>query len=127
MACAVDCWHILSARPDMQCHKSRTRECWRCVRPRWAAVESEGEVSEQCPKCYREMEPVLTCGFCGHREWSPVGKETPLLACYNRFQHLDRVFEMVRDSDGTEQTDPFHAAARDMWRAIKAAVGKEKT
>ena len=52
-------------------------------------------------------------------------KLAELQACYARFQHLDTLFEMVQDSDGTEQTDPFHAAARDMWRAIKAAVAKE--
>ena len=52
----------------------------------------------------------------------PVRGE-PLLAVYERFKHLDRVFEMVQDSDGTENTDPFHPAARDMWRAIKASVG----
>jgi hypothetical protein len=45
------------------------------------------------------------------------------LAVYDRFAHLDRVFEMVGDSDGTENTDPFHPAARDLWRAIKASLG----
>jgi len=36
---------------------------------------------------------------------------------------LDCVFEMVGDPDGTENTDPFHAAARDLWRAVKASLG----
>ena len=46
----------------------------------------------------------------------------PLQAAYERFKHLDRVFEMVQDSDGTENTDPFHAAARDFWRAVKGSL-----
>ena len=50
-------------------------------------------------------------------------QEEPLLAAYDRFKHLDRVIEMVGDSDGTENTDPFHAAARDLWRAVKASLG----
>ena len=47
----------------------------------------------------------------------------PVAAAYNRFKHLDRVFEMVGDPDGTENTDPFHAAARDLWRAVKESLG----
>ena len=50
-------------------------------------------------------------------------ESTPLLAAYDRFKHLDRVLEMVQDSDGTEQTNPFHMTARDLWRAIKASLG----
>ena len=48
---------------------------------------------------------------------------TPLLAAYDRFKHLDRVLEMVHDSDGTEQANLFHMTARDLWRAIKASLG----
>jgi hypothetical protein len=47
----------------------------------------------------------------------------PVAAVYDRFKHLDRIFEMVGDSDGAENTDPFHMAARDLWRAIKASLG----
>ena len=46
----------------------------------------------------------------------------PIAEAYDRFKHLDRVFEMVGDTDGTENTDPFHAAARDLWRAVKASL-----
>ena len=46
-----------------------------------------------------------------------------IVAAYERFKHLDRVFEMVGDPDGTDNTDPFHAAARDLWRAVKTYVG----
>ena len=52
----------------------------------------------------------------------PPVRSEPLLAAYDRFSHLDRVFEMVGDSDGTENTDPFHPAARDLWRAVKASL-----
>jgi hypothetical protein len=45
------------------------------------------------------------------------------LAAYDRFKHLDRVLELVGDSNGTENTDPFHMTARDLWRAIKASLG----
>jgi hypothetical protein len=47
----------------------------------------------------------------------------PVAAVYERFKHLDRVLEMVGDPDGTDSTDPFHAAARDLWRAVKASLG----
>ena len=47
----------------------------------------------------------------------------PVAAVYDRFKHLDGILERVGDSDGTENTDPFHPAARDMWRAIKASLG----
>ena len=49
---------------------------------------------------------------------------TPLAEVHDRFAHLDRVFEMVSDPDGTESSDPFHAAVRDMWRAIKASLNQ---
>ena len=48
----------------------------------------------------------------------------PITAAYERFKHLDRVFDMVCDADGTENSDPFHMAARDLWRAIKESLGK---
>jgi hypothetical protein len=68
-------------------------------------------------QCFaREMKRMVGCKG---REAPP----NPLLAAYDRFKHLDRVFEMVGDPDGTESTDPFHAAARDLWRAIKASLG----
>jgi len=47
----------------------------------------------------------------------------PMAAVYERFRHLDCVMEMVGNSDGTANTDPFHAAARDMWRAVKESLG----
>ena len=47
----------------------------------------------------------------------------PVAAVYERFKHLDGILERVGDSDGTENTDPFHPAARDMWRAVKASLG----
>lgn len=47
----------------------------------------------------------------------------PIEAVYERFKHLDKVFEMVSDTDGTDDTDPFHATARDLWRAVKASLG----
>ena len=50
--------------------------------------------------------------------------EDVLLAAYDRFKHIDSVIEMVKDSDGTEQTNPFYMTARDLWRAIKASLGK---
>ena len=53
----------------------------------------------------------------------PPVRSEPLLAAYDRFKHLDSVLEMVSDSDGTEQTNPFHMTARDLWRAIKASLG----
>ena len=53
----------------------------------------------------------------------PPVRSEPLLAAYARFKHLDAVLEMVKDSDGTEQTNPFHMTARDLWRAIKASLG----
>ncbi len=45
----------------------------------------------------------------------------PLAAAYSRFGHLDNVLEMAHDPDGTEKTNPWHACARDLWRAVKAA------
>ncbi len=53
----------------------------------------------------------------------PPVRVEPLLAAYDRFKHLDAVLEMVQDSDDTEQTNPFHMTARDLWRAIKASLG----
>ena len=53
----------------------------------------------------------------------PPVRSEPLLAAYERFKHLDTLFEMIRDPDGTEDSDPFHAATRDLWRAIKASLG----
>ena len=51
----------------------------------------------------------------------------PIAKAYSRFRHLDDLFEMIRDSDGTEQTDPFRMTARDLWRAIKASIGARVT
>ena len=47
----------------------------------------------------------------------------PLKEAYYRFVHLDKILECVGDSDGTENTDPFHPAARDLWRAVKVSLG----
>ena len=52
----------------------------------------------------------------------PPVRSEPLLAAYDRYKHQDRVFEMVGAPDGTENTDPFHAAARDLWRAVKDSL-----
>jgi hypothetical protein len=70
-------------------------------------------IAEQCAEIDRRN---------GEEPLPPVRSE-PLLAAYDRFKHLDRVFELVGDPDGTENTDPFHAAARDLWRAVKASLG----
>ena len=53
----------------------------------------------------------------------PPVRSEPLLAVYERFKRLDSILVMVGDSDGTENTDPFHAAARDLWRAVKESLG----
>jgi chromosome segregation ATPase len=45
----------------------------------------------------------------------------PIAAACSRFGHLDMVLEMAHDPDGTEGTNPWHACARDLWRAVKAA------
>jgi hypothetical protein len=45
----------------------------------------------------------------------------PIAAACGRFGHLDMVLEMAHDPDGTENTNPWHACARDLWRAVKAA------
>ena len=45
----------------------------------------------------------------------------PLAAACSRFGHLDMVLGMAHDPDGTEDTNPWHACARDLWRAVKAA------
>jgi len=45
----------------------------------------------------------------------------PLDAACSRFGHLDMVLGMAHDPDGTENTNPWHACARDLWRAVKAA------
>jgi hypothetical protein len=74
----------------------------------------------------KTVEEVLANAAPKQQALPPVRSE-PLLAAYDRFSHLDRVFEMVGDSDGTENTDPFHPAARDMWRAIKASLGISTT
>ena len=70
-----------------------------------------------CNAPFGEHEPT-----CKNAALPPVRSE-PLLAAYERFNHLDAVLEMVQDSDGTEQTDPFHMTARDLWRAIKESLG----
>ena len=44
----------------------------------------------------------------------------PLQAVYDRFKHLDGVFEMV---DHAEDGNHFPVVARDLWRAIKAGLG----
>ncbi len=51
----------------------------------------------------------------------------PIAKAYSRFRHLDDLFEMIRDSDGTDIADPFHMTARDLWRAIKASLGARAT
>jgi hypothetical protein len=75
------------------------------------------------------MKPILVPGLCALLERRdaaslPPVRPEPLLAAYDRFKHLDAVLEMVQDSDGTEQTNPFHMTARDLWRAIKASLGR---
>jgi hypothetical protein len=50
----------------------------------------------------------------------------PLDAAYSRFGHLDNVLEMAHDPDGTDDTNPWHACARDLWRAVKAAQTANK-
>jgi hypothetical protein len=45
----------------------------------------------------------------------------PLDVACERLGHLDPLLEMAHDPDGTEDTDPWHACARDLWRAVKAA------
>ena len=43
-------------------------------------------------------------------------------SAYGRFEHLDKVLELAHDPDGTENTNPWHACARDLWRVVKAAM-----
>jgi chromosome segregation ATPase len=45
----------------------------------------------------------------------------PIKAACDRFCHLNAVLEMAHEPDGTDNTDPWHACARDLWRAVKAA------
>jgi hypothetical protein len=59
---------------------------------------------------------------CPNAELPSVRSE-PLLAVYSRFKHLDSVFQMVGDSDGSDNTDPVHATTRDLWLAIKESLG----
>lgn len=47
----------------------------------------------------------------------------PLKAAYDRFKHLDAVLGAAGDSDGTDNTDPWHMTARDLWKAIKESLG----
>ena len=42
-----------------------------------------------------------------------------LLAVYERYKHLDHVFLMIRDPEPDEQPNPFHVAARELWKAVK--------
>ena len=45
----------------------------------------------------------------------------PLAAACERFGRFDALLEMAHDPDGTEDNNPWHACARDLWRAVKAA------
>jgi hypothetical protein len=40
------------------------------------------------------------------------------VAAYEQFKHLDDLFERIDDP-----LDPFHAAARELWRAVKESMG----
>jgi hypothetical protein len=51
-----------------------------------------------------------------------LAMSAPIAAACSRFGHLDMVLEMAHDPDGTENTNPWHACARDLWRAVKAAT-----
>ena len=46
----------------------------------------------------------------------------PVAAVYAKYKHLDRVFSMLaeRYEDPTVERNPIHAAAADLWQAIKA-------
>jgi hypothetical protein len=46
----------------------------------------------------------------------------PIVEAYERFKHLDDLVERI-----DEPLDPFHAAARELWRAVKASLGANAT
>jgi len=66
---------------------------------------------------HREAMRMAAVGYVRQVE----AMSAPLDAAYERFGHLDKVLEMAHNPDGTEDTNPWHACARDLWRAVKAA------